>query len=140
MTPSDSPRSIRFGTFEVDLVAGELRKSGVKLKLTGQPFQVPAILLVRPGKWSRGTNCKSGWKDDLFRFRPRRLLQLLGDPFRFRQRKTAWEAVPRDSFEGPELMVSDAIPKVDFSLTQNQFVLTMEQRSGSIWILGKLEP
>jgi len=50
MTPSDSPRSIRFGTFEVDLVAGELRKSGVKLKLTGQPFQIPAILLARPGE------------------------------------------------------------------------------------------
>ena len=41
---------IRFGTFEVDLPAGELRKSGVKLKLTGQPFQVLAILLERPGE------------------------------------------------------------------------------------------
>jgi DNA-binding winged helix-turn-helix (wHTH) protein len=44
-----SPRLIRFGTFEVDLPAGELRKSGLKLKLTGQPFQVLAILLERPG-------------------------------------------------------------------------------------------
>ncbi len=50
MTLKDSPRLIRFGTFEVDLVAGELRKSGVKLKLTGQPFQVLAILLARPGE------------------------------------------------------------------------------------------
>ena len=45
-----SSRVIRFGTFEVDLPAGELRKSGVKLKLTGQPFQVLAILLERPGE------------------------------------------------------------------------------------------
>ncbi len=45
-----SPRLVRFGTFEVDLPAGELRKSGVKLKLTGQPFQVLAILLERPGQ------------------------------------------------------------------------------------------
>ena len=45
-----SPRLVRFGTFEVDLPAGELRKSGVKLKLTGQPFQVLAILLERPGE------------------------------------------------------------------------------------------
>jgi len=41
---------VRFGTFEVDLQAGELRKSGLKLKLTGQPFQVLAILLERAGE------------------------------------------------------------------------------------------
>src|ERR1700720_2616895 len=41
---------IRFATFEVDLPAGELRKCGLKLKLTGQPFQVLAILLERPGE------------------------------------------------------------------------------------------
>jgi len=45
-----SPGLVRFGTFEVDLRAGELRKAGVKLKLTGQPFQVLAILLERPGQ------------------------------------------------------------------------------------------
>ena len=45
-----SPRLVRFGTFEVDLPAGEVRKGGVKLKLTGQPFQVLAILLERPGE------------------------------------------------------------------------------------------
>src|ERR1700750_1173409 len=41
---------IRFGPYEVDLQAGELRKDGVRLKLTGQPFQVLAILLERPGE------------------------------------------------------------------------------------------
>jgi DNA-binding winged helix-turn-helix (wHTH) protein len=45
-----APTLVRFGTFEVDLRAGELRKAGVKLKLTGQPFQVLAILLERPGE------------------------------------------------------------------------------------------
>ena len=45
-----SPGLVRFGNFEVDLRAGEVRKSGVKLKLTGQPFQVLAILLERPGE------------------------------------------------------------------------------------------
>ena len=43
------PRLIRFGTFELDLQSGELRKSGLKLKLTGLPFQVLAILLEHPG-------------------------------------------------------------------------------------------
>ena len=41
---------VRFATFEVDLRAGELRKGGLKLKLSGQPFQVLAILLERPGE------------------------------------------------------------------------------------------
>jgi DNA-binding winged helix-turn-helix (wHTH) protein len=45
-----SPRPIRFAAFEVDLCAGELRKNGIKLKLSGQPFQVLAILLERPGE------------------------------------------------------------------------------------------
>jgi len=40
---------VRFATFEVDLRTGELRKAGVKLKFGGQPFQVLAILLERPG-------------------------------------------------------------------------------------------
>ena len=44
------PRLVRFGTFEVDLPAGELRKAGVRLKLPGQPFQVLAILLECPGE------------------------------------------------------------------------------------------
>jgi Tol biopolymer transport system component/DNA-binding winged helix-turn-helix (wHTH) protein len=43
-----SLRLVRFGTFEVDLLAGEVRKGGVKLKLTGQPFQVLAMLLEHP--------------------------------------------------------------------------------------------
>jgi TolB-like protein/DNA-binding winged helix-turn-helix (wHTH) protein len=45
-----SPRIVRFGTFEVDLQAGELHKAGLKLKFSGQPFQVLAILLERPGE------------------------------------------------------------------------------------------
>src|SRR5882724_7430884 len=45
-----SSELFRFGTFEVDLRAGELRKNGVRLKLTGQPFQVLAILLERAGE------------------------------------------------------------------------------------------
>jgi len=43
-------RLVRFGAFEADLQTGELRKDGVKLKFSGQPFQVLAILLERPGE------------------------------------------------------------------------------------------
>jgi TolB-like protein len=48
--PVHSPKLVRFGTFEVDLRAGELWKSGRKRKLAGQPFLVLAMLLERPGE------------------------------------------------------------------------------------------
>jgi Tol biopolymer transport system component/DNA-binding winged helix-turn-helix (wHTH) protein len=43
------PRLFRFGEFEADVRTGELRKGGVRLKLSGQPFQVLAILLEHSG-------------------------------------------------------------------------------------------
>src|SRR6202162_3376909 len=45
-----SPRILRFATFEVDLQTRELRKNGLKLKLHGQPFEVLAMLLEKPGE------------------------------------------------------------------------------------------
>jgi len=41
---------LRFGIFEVDLKAQELRRRGRRVKLHGQPFQVLAPLLERPGE------------------------------------------------------------------------------------------
>jgi TolB-like protein/DNA-binding winged helix-turn-helix (wHTH) protein len=47
---SESPRTtIRFGSFEFDPSTGELQKSGIKLKLQGQPVEILAIMLARPG-------------------------------------------------------------------------------------------
>jgi len=48
--PAVNPNTVHFGLFEVDLQARELRKSGVKIKLNDQPFQVLAMLLERPGE------------------------------------------------------------------------------------------
>jgi cholera toxin transcriptional activator len=47
--PQNNSRIARFGVFELDLNAGELRKSGVKLRLQEQPFQVLVLLLERAG-------------------------------------------------------------------------------------------
>ena len=41
---------IRFGNFEVDQRAGELRRQGLKVKLQDQPFQLLVMLLERPGE------------------------------------------------------------------------------------------
>ena len=46
----DLKSSIRFGVFEADVEAGELRKHGLKVKLQDQPFQVLAMLLEHPGQ------------------------------------------------------------------------------------------
>jgi len=48
--PGRPPRHVRFGAFELDLLAGELRKQGMKIKLHGQPIEVLALLLERPGE------------------------------------------------------------------------------------------
>src|SRR5579872_2770336 len=47
--PSPTEPVLRFDTFELDVRAGELRKRGTKLRLQGQPLQVLATLLKRPG-------------------------------------------------------------------------------------------
>jgi cholera toxin transcriptional activator len=40
----------RFATFEADPLTGELRKSGIRIRLQEQPFQVLLMLLERPGE------------------------------------------------------------------------------------------
>ena len=47
--PGKASQVIRFGVFEADLHACELRKSGRRLRLQEQPFYVLAALLERPG-------------------------------------------------------------------------------------------
>jgi len=69
MEPSMQPRrAVRFGVFEVDFAAGELRKHGIRIKLRGeQPFQVLSILLEHPGEViTREELCKKLWPADTF--------------------------------------------------------------------------
>ena len=48
-TPASVSHTLRFGAFELDTRAGQLRKGGVKLRLRGQPLQVLAILVEHAG-------------------------------------------------------------------------------------------
>jgi TolB-like protein/DNA-binding winged helix-turn-helix (wHTH) protein/Tfp pilus assembly protein PilF len=41
---------VQFGVFQLDLKAGELRKSGVKIKLQDQPFRLLAVLVEHAGQ------------------------------------------------------------------------------------------
>jgi TolB-like protein/DNA-binding winged helix-turn-helix (wHTH) protein/Tfp pilus assembly protein PilF len=47
---TQAPAVRRFGAFEINLQSGELRKSGMRLRLSGQPLQVLAVLVERAGE------------------------------------------------------------------------------------------
>jgi TolB-like protein/DNA-binding winged helix-turn-helix (wHTH) protein/Flp pilus assembly protein TadD len=49
MEPLRNTSVVRFGTYEVSLESGEVRKAGVKIRVQQQPMKVLEILLERPG-------------------------------------------------------------------------------------------
>ncbi len=62
-----SVRSIRFGVFEVDLCAGELKKRGTKIRLQGQPFLLLVTLLRKRGEIvTREELRRTLWPEDTF--------------------------------------------------------------------------
>ena len=68
MKTSSSPSPvIRFGVFELDVRSRELRKQGMKIKLQGQPVEILAMLLERPGETiTREELQKRLWSADTF--------------------------------------------------------------------------
>ena len=65
--PAVNPKSLQFGLFELDLETRELRKSGVRIKLQDQPFQILAMLLERSGEIvTREELQKRLWPEDTF--------------------------------------------------------------------------
>jgi TolB-like protein/DNA-binding winged helix-turn-helix (wHTH) protein len=70
MTPLDEAHPsdvVRFAVFEADLRSGELRKSGVRIKLQDQPFRLLRILLAHPGEVvTREELQRQIWPSDTF--------------------------------------------------------------------------
>lgn len=68
MPPNNGPAYVvHFGVFELDLRTGELRKSGVRIRLQEQPFQILAMLLERPGEVvSRDELRNKLWAEETF--------------------------------------------------------------------------
>jgi DNA-binding winged helix-turn-helix (wHTH) protein len=65
--PQKNARVVRFGVFELDRSTGELRKSGARLRLQGQPFQVLVLLLERAGEVvTRDELQRQLWPSDTF--------------------------------------------------------------------------
>jgi DNA-binding winged helix-turn-helix (wHTH) protein len=48
--PPPQARLFRFGPFELDVRAGELRKQGIRIKLREQPGRILLMLLNHPGE------------------------------------------------------------------------------------------
>ncbi len=66
-TAPQLPPVVRFGSFEADLRTGELRKSGIRLKIQDRPFQILSILLEQPGQViTREQLQKRLWPEDTF--------------------------------------------------------------------------
>jgi DNA-binding winged helix-turn-helix (wHTH) protein len=58
---------VRFGVFEIDLRAGELRKKGIRIKLQGQPFLLLITLLKQRGDLvTRDELRRTLWPEDTF--------------------------------------------------------------------------
>ena len=67
MTGPQPARRYRFGVFEADATVGELRRQGVRIRLTAQPFQVLVMLLERPGELlTREEISQQLWPDGTF--------------------------------------------------------------------------
>jgi Tol biopolymer transport system component/DNA-binding winged helix-turn-helix (wHTH) protein len=65
--PANTDGNLRFGMFELDRRAGELRRNGSKVRLQEQPFQILLTLLERPGEVVTREELRSRlWPDDTF--------------------------------------------------------------------------
>ena len=67
MEPLRQTSVVRFGTYEIGLQSGELRKAGVRIKVQQQPLKFLEILLERPGEVVTREELRSRiWPDESF--------------------------------------------------------------------------
>jgi DNA-binding winged helix-turn-helix (wHTH) protein len=67
LSPSSNFQRIVFDRFEADLLSGELRKNGRRIRLQAKPFQLLALLLERAGEVvTREEVCGKLWDADTF--------------------------------------------------------------------------
>ena len=66
-SPPEDLATLRFDVFTLDLRAGELYKSGHKIKLQEQPFRILAMLLAQPGQVVTREQLRERlWPEDTF--------------------------------------------------------------------------
>lgn len=133
------PRARRFGDFEVDLVAGELRKRGLKLRLSGQPFEVLRVLLERPGDVVTRQELRARlWSDHTFvdfdhglNAAVNKLREMLGDSA---QQPRYLETLPRRGYR----FVAPVQPGIARAISLRPRVIPKHIRSLAVLPLGNL--
>ncbi len=150
--PSGQKGLVQFGVFELNMQTGELRKSGVRVRLQGKPFQILQALLERPGEvvtredlrkrlWPADTfvDFESGLNTAANRLRltlgdsaenPRYVQTLSRTGYRFIASVT--EAAPRPEVESspvtPTLAVTAAAP--------GDVAMTQAPNTANRWLIG----
>jgi TolB-like protein/DNA-binding winged helix-turn-helix (wHTH) protein/Tfp pilus assembly protein PilF len=67
MEPLRPTSVVRFGTYEVSLQSGEVRKSGLRIKVQQQPMKLLEVLLERPGEVVTREELRSSvWPNESF--------------------------------------------------------------------------
>jgi Tol biopolymer transport system component/DNA-binding winged helix-turn-helix (wHTH) protein len=67
LEPVSNSQVVRFGTYELDVRLAELRKNGIRIKLSGQPFQILVVLVGHPGELvTREQLQRQLWPSDTF--------------------------------------------------------------------------
>src|SRR5712692_8163675 len=120
-------RRLRFGVYELNLAARELRKHGIRIKLRGQPFEILTLLLEKPGEIVTRENLqKRLWAADTFvdfehslNSAIKKLRATLGDS---PENARYIETIPRVGYRfiAPVEQVSAAVPPVDVSVVTDR--------------------
>lgn len=137
MPTAKAAHIVRFAVFEVDLRNSELRRSGVKIKLQSQPFQILAMLLEHPGELVTREDLRGRlWPADTFvdfehslNTGIKRLREALGDSA---ERPVYIETIPRRGYRFL-LPIQEAGPDPAFPATKT----TLRPSSGRriSWVL-----
>jgi tetratricopeptide (TPR) repeat protein/DNA-binding winged helix-turn-helix (wHTH) protein/TolB-like protein len=62
-----SPDLVQFGSYQIDRRTGEVRKNNLRIRLSGQPFEVLSLLLERPGEVVTREEIRQRlWSDNVF--------------------------------------------------------------------------
>jgi Tol biopolymer transport system component/DNA-binding winged helix-turn-helix (wHTH) protein len=136
-TQPQSAARLSFGPFEVDAQAGELRRNGIRVRLSGQPFQILLILLAHPGEVvTREQLREEIWAETTFvdfehglNAAMNKVRRALGDAA---EKPLYIETLPRKGYRfiAPIAGLATAVLRVD------SVQISSARRPRSLWILG----
>src|SRR5690242_12183911 len=138
-TQPQSAARLTFGPLEVDAQAGELRRNGVRVRLSGQPFQILLMLLAHPNELvTREQLREEIWTETTFvdfehglNAAMNKLRRALGDAA---EKPLYIETLPRRGYRfiAPIAGLATTVPKVEPAQ------IPSPHRPRSLWILASI--